>query len=194
MKQLEGFYRKKSLYINMGYCTIRIYLASQDMTMIVTKFGKFRYNRFPMGMCASGDIFRDKVDELLSDNKDVKTYIYDILVFSMDSFEIHIDQLRIISGRLRTSGLKVNENKCSFGLKEIIYLGYVITREGIKPNPKKVQGIMDLVRTDTTTEARELVGMVQYYMDIWTRRSHVLDTLTEVASVPKGRKHCGMTR
>ena len=164
------------------------------MTMIVTKFGKFRYNRFPMGMCASGDIFRDKVDELLSDNKDVKTYIYDILVFSMDSFEIHIDQLRIISGRLRTSGLKVNENKCSFGLKEIIYLGYVITREGIKPNPKKVQGIMDLVRTDPTTEARELVGMVQYYMEIWTRRSHVLDTLTEVASVPKGRKHCGMTR
>ena len=51
MKQLEGFYRKKSLYINMGYCTIRIYLASQDMTTIVTEYGKFRYNRLPMGMC-----------------------------------------------------------------------------------------------------------------------------------------------
>ena len=50
------------------------------MPEIVTKFGRFRYNRFPMGMCASGDIFQAKVDKLLGDIEDVKTYIYDILV------------------------------------------------------------------------------------------------------------------
>ena len=59
-----------------------------------------------------------------------------------------------------TSGLKANAHKCSFGLKEIPYLGYVITREGIKPDPKKVQGIMDLKRPSTTTEERALIGMV----------------------------------
>ena len=37
------------------------------MTTIVTEFGKFRYNRLPMAMCASGDIFQDKVDKILSD-------------------------------------------------------------------------------------------------------------------------------
>ena len=50
----------------------------------------------------------------------------------------------IISGRLRAAGLKVNVPKFSFGLKNIPYLGYIITREGIKPDPKKVQGIMYL--------------------------------------------------
>ena len=50
----------------------------------------------------------------------------------------------IISGRLRAAGLKVNVPKFSFGLKKIPYLGYIITREGIKPDPKKVQGIMYL--------------------------------------------------
>ena len=45
---------------------------------------------------------------------------------------------------LRTVGLKFNAPKCSFELKEIIYLDYVITKEGIKPNPNKFQGIMYL--------------------------------------------------
>ena len=60
--------------------------------------------------------------------------------------------MSIIFGRLCAAGLKVNAPKCSFGLKEIPYLGYVLTREGIQPNPKKVKGIMDLRRPTTTTE------------------------------------------
>ena len=131
------------------------------MTMTVTEFGKFRYNCLPMGMYNLEDIFQDKVDKLLGDIEGVKTYIDDILVLSKDRFEKHIDQLRIIFGRLRASGLKINEPKCSFLLKEIPYLGYVVTREGIKPDPKKVQGIMDLFRPSATTESRAHIGMVQ---------------------------------
>ena len=112
----------------MGYYTIKISLASQDMTTIVTEFGKFRYNRLPMGMCSSGDIFQSKVDKLISDIEGVKTYIDDILVLSKDCFRNHIEQLRIIFGRLHAAGLKFNAPKCSFWLKEIPYLGYVITR------------------------------------------------------------------
>ena len=61
--------------------------------------------------------------------------------------------------RLIAAVLKGNEPKCSFGLKDIPYIGYVITREGIKPDPKKVQGIMDTRRPSTTTE----VQVMGYY-------------------------------
>ena len=64
--------------------------------------------------------------------------------------------------RLRSEGLKVNAPKFSFGLKYIPYLGFVITREGIKNDLKKVRGIIDLGRPDTTTYAQELIGVVQY--------------------------------
>ena len=111
-----------------------------------------------------------------------------MLVLIKDSFEKHAYQLRIICGRLRAEGLKVNGPKCSFGLKDIPYLGYIITREGIKPDPNKDQGNMDLGRPPTTTEARALVGMVHYYRNMWTRLSHILDPLTEASSGPKGRK------
>ena len=159
MQQLEGFQYATTLYI--GYYNIRLYPSSQYTKMIVTEFGKFRYNHLPMGICSSEDIFQSKVDEILSDIEGVKTYIDDILVLSKYFFRKHIKQLRKISGRLRTAGLKVNAPKCIFGLKEIPYIGCVITGEGIKPNPKKVQGIMDIGRPVTTTEARALIGMVQ---------------------------------
>ena len=99
----------------MGYYTIRLSPASQDMTTIITEFGKFRYNRLPMGMCDSRDIFQAKVDKLLGDIEVVKTYINDILVLSKDCFGNHIEHLIMIFSRLRDSGLKVNSPNCSFG-------------------------------------------------------------------------------
>ena len=67
MQQLEGFQYTTALYINMGYYMVRLSPASQYTTTIVTEFGKLRYNRLPMGMCASGDIFQAKIDKLLGD-------------------------------------------------------------------------------------------------------------------------------
>ena len=126
MQQLEVFHYATALDINMGYYTIRLSSASQDMMMIVAEFGKFEYNRLPMGIWDSGDIFQSKVGELLSDIEGVKTYIGDILVLSKDWFTKHIAQMRTIFGRLHAAVLKVNSHKCSFGLKYITYLGYVI--------------------------------------------------------------------
>ena len=76
----------------------------------------------------------------------------DILVLGKEIFSNHIKQPRVIFGRLCTVGLKGNYTKCSFGLKCIPSLFYVINQYGIKPDPKKVQGIMDIRRPTTITE------------------------------------------
>ena len=123
MQKLEVFQYGTALDLNMGYYTIRISPASQYKTTIFTESGKFRYIRLPMGMCASRDIFQAKVDELLGNIKGVKTHIDDILVLRNYGFKNHIEKLRIISFRLRATGLKVNAPRCSFGLKDIPYLG-----------------------------------------------------------------------
>ena len=122
MQQLEGFQYATSLDLNMGYYTVRISPATQDMATIVTESWKFKYNCLPMGMCVSGNIFQAKVEKLLGDVKGVKTYIDDILVLGKDRFENHIEHPRIIFGRLRAAGLNVNAPTCSFGLNEIPYL------------------------------------------------------------------------
>ena len=113
--QLGGFHYATALDLNMGYYKIRIYPASQDITTIVTEFGKFRYNRLPMFMFASGDILQSKVDNLLGYIKGVNTYICDILVLGKDSFKNKIYQVRIIFGRLCNAGLKSMRLSTVFG-------------------------------------------------------------------------------
>ena len=58
IQQLYGLQYTTALYLNMVYCAIRLSLASQDMMKIVTGFGKFRYNCFPMVMWDPGDILK----------------------------------------------------------------------------------------------------------------------------------------
>ena len=82
MQQLEVLQYVAVLDLNMRYYTIRFSPGRQYMTVIVIEFGKFRYNRLPMGMCASAYISQAKVDELLGDIEDIKTYIDDILVLN----------------------------------------------------------------------------------------------------------------
>ena len=91
-----------------------------------------------MGMCDLGDIIQAKVDNLLGDIEGVKNYIDGIIILSRDCFRKHIDQMIMIFGRLCAESFNINAPKYSFGLKEINYLCYVITREGIKPDPKKL--------------------------------------------------------
>ena len=69
-----------ALYIILRYYTIRLLPTCQYMMTIVNEFGKFKYNRLPVGMCASGYSLQAKLDKMLSNIEVVKTYIDEILV------------------------------------------------------------------------------------------------------------------
>ena len=152
MKKLEGLKIATALDINMVYYTIRLDAKSKDRTTILMEFGKFQYSFLSIGMGISGDIFQTKVKKLLGDIERVKAYIENIIVLDKGKFADHVGQLRFYFSRIRKSGLKIRSKKCIFILKEIPYLGYVITREGVKHNHKKIQGIVYLQRPKTTTK------------------------------------------
>jgi hypothetical protein len=85
------------------------------------------------------------------------------------------------------AGLKVNAAKSSFCAHEIEYLGYILTRDGIKPQPKKVQAILALNPPNNVKELRHFPGMVQYYQDMWARHSEMLAPLTDEKQKPPKR-------
>ncbi|GFH61806.1 hypothetical protein CTEN210_18281 [Chaetoceros tenuissimus] len=187
LQQLEGFTFATALDLNMGYYTIPLAECSKDVTTIVTEFGKFRYTCLPMGMVVSGDVFQSKIYDLIGDIEGVRTYIDDILCIGTGTFDEHLSQLEEIFQRFENAGLKVNASKCSFGLQEIPYLGYIISKEGLRPDPKKVQGIVDLHKPQTAKEMKSLIGMIQFYRDMWRRRSHILSPLIDAAAGKKGK-------
>ena len=89
------------------------------------------------------------------------------MVLRKDDFTKHIELLRVIFTRLCSTGIKANTHKCSFGLKNIPYPGHIITWEGIIPDSNT-----------TTTELQVLIGIFQYYRDMWLRRLYALAPLT----------------
>ena len=105
-------------------------------------------------------IHNEQQKELKKKKPTLKTLINDILCIGKSSFADHIKQLEEIFRRFLKAGLKVNAAKCSFGLKEVPYLGYIISMDGVKPNPKKIQGIMDLTKPQTAKEMKSLIGMI----------------------------------
>ena len=139
-----------------------------------------------MGVACSPDIFQAKIYELLGDIEGTKAYIDDILCVQKGNYDQHLEQLEEVFKRCRRVNLKLNVNKCRFGRNEIDYLGYIVTPQGIRPNPKKVKAIQALERPTTVTQVRRLIGMVQYYRDLWPKRSHILEPFTAVSS---GKKH-----
>ena len=76
--------------------------------------------------------------------------------------------------------MKCNIDKCVFAAPQVEYLGYLLTREGIKPLPNKVQAILNLEPPKNVREVRKFLGIVQYYRDLWQKRSHILAPLTNL--------------
>jgi len=93
--------------------------------------------------------------------------------FTRGTLEDHLDKLREVLRRLRDAGLKVNAAKSFLCTHKIEYLGYILTRGGIKPQQKKVQAILVINLRNTVKELRRFLGMVQYYRGTWAKRSEM---------------------
>jgi RNase H-like domain found in reverse transcriptase/Reverse transcriptase (RNA-dependent DNA polymerase) len=143
---------------------------------------KYRYCRLPMGLIGSPDIVQAIINDIMRDLPNVRAYLDDILVTTAGSFEDHLKHVELVLQHLTDAGFAVKHRKSSFAVTEIDYLGYWITRHGIQPQPTKVEAIMQLTPPTTKRQLRQFLGMINYYRDMWRRRSHILAPLTVMCS------------
>jgi hypothetical protein len=88
---------------------------------------------------------------------------------------------KVLEG-LQKENFRANLRKCYFGEAKIDYLGYEITRDGIQPQPKKVEAILKLIQPKTKRQLTHFLGMTTYYRDMWQKRSHMLAPLAGLVS------------
>ena len=100
--------------------------------------------RLPMVVVCSPDIFQPKMSELMATLEFVQTYLDDLLCISKGNLTYHLAKLRRVLIRLPDAGLIVNACKSCFCAIETEYLGYILSQDGVKPQPKKVQAILAL--------------------------------------------------
>ena len=108
-------------------------------------------------------------------------YLDDILVCSR-TFHEHLQHLNLVIERLRQAGLTLKPQKCFFLLKEVHYLGHLISREGIAPDPAKTQKVREFPVPTDIAKVRQFVGLASYYrrfMPGYARIANPLHALTK---------------
>ncbi len=180
--KLEGFRYATSLDLNMGYYHIELSPDAKKLCTIILPFGKYEYQRLPMGIAGSPDVFQEKMSDLMQDLDFVRVYLDDLLTITKGDFNDHLQKLERVLDKLNKAGLKVNAKKSFFGKSELEYLGYWITRDGIQPVKSKVDAMLKIAPPKNKKELRGFIGLVNYYRDMWARRSHVLAPLAVLTS------------
>jgi hypothetical protein len=104
--KLKGFQYATSLDLNMGYYHIELSPDSKWLCTIVLPWGKYEYQKLPMGLCNSPNIFQEKMSSTLFGDLDfIRTYIGDLLVLTKSDWQDHLCHLDIILHHLQQAGL-----------------------------------------------------------------------------------------
>ncbi|XP_052171604.1 uncharacterized mitochondrial protein AtMg00860-like [Diospyros lotus] len=118
----------------------------------------------PFGLTNALGVFMDLMNRVFYEYMDkfVIVFIDDILVYSR-SEEEHEKHLRVVLGILKENKLFAKFKKCEFWLERVVFLGQVVTAQGIEVDPSKVEAVLNWLRPTNVNEVRSFLGLVGYY-------------------------------
>ena len=145
-----------------GYYHMVLSKESRPKTAFVSSYGKWEFKRCPFGLAQAPAYFQRLVNEVLSGLTFAFGYLDDILIFSPDMIS-HLEHLRLLFERLRTTDLKLKEVKCNFLKRHIQYLGHIVLGEGITPLPEKLNSVQKMPLPKTPKEIKQFLGLIGYY-------------------------------
>jgi len=153
-----------TLDLASGYWQIPLKPEDREKTAFCTRQGNFEFRVMPMGLVNASYSFQKMMQLVLSGLQwqICMVYLDDIIVYSK-SFQKHLENLRSVFDRFRHEGLRLKPKKCHFCKPEVLYLGHVIGKDGIRPNPVKIEVITNYPVPCNCDEVRSFVALVSYY-------------------------------
>jgi hypothetical protein len=127
------------------YNQIMVHLDEQEKKTFTTPWGTFMYAKIPFELMNAGETFQRAMDIAFVDEKDkfIVIYLDDITVY-LGSDEEHLKHLRRTFEKCRKFSISLNPEKSNFGMEEGKLLGHIISKEGIKIDPNRVEEILKI--------------------------------------------------
>jgi hypothetical protein len=153
-----------ALDLQSGFWQIRMAPENMKKTALITKSGLYEWTVMPFGLKNATSTFTRTMFEVFKDlgDKFLKVFVDDLNVHS-ENWEDHLQHLGAVFSKLKEVNLKLNPGKCCFAAKSIVFLGHVVSREGTKPDPGKIDAVLRFPTPKTVTNVRSFLGLTGYY-------------------------------
>lgn len=153
-----------TLDLQSGYWQVPINPTDKEKTAFVTPGGLWQFNVMPFGLTNAPATF-ERLMELVLKGLPWQTclmYLDDVIIHSK-MFDVHIQNLKDVFNRLKLANLKLNPNKCNLFQREVIYLGHIVSCDGIKTDPSKSECVRLWPKPKNVHELRSFLGLCSYY-------------------------------
>jgi phage FluMu protein gp41 len=147
------------LYMFSGYHQIRVWREGEEKTSFITPFGTFCFVRMPQGIKNAGCTFLRMIPIVLHPQlqRNILAYVDDIVVKSIQRRD-HISDLAETFVNLRVANLRLNPEKCVFGIHKKKVLGCLISTKGIEANPDKIKALIEIQDPVSVKNVQKLTG------------------------------------
>ena len=144
-----------------GYNQIPMYGPDQEHTSFITDRGLYCYIGMPFGLLNAGATYQRLVNMMFEKQigKTMEVYVDDMLVKSREASD-HIGHLAEMFSILRKYRMKLNPQKCVFGVESGKFLGFIVNHRGIEANPTKIQALINMRSPRNVKEVQSLTGRV----------------------------------
>jgi hypothetical protein len=163
-EQFAGAQVFSVLDLKSAYFQIPLSDRSRRITAFCTPFGLYEFCKLPMGVSVGSQGLSRVVDQLFGDikGKFVFNFLDDLVVYSKSLAE-HTNHVRMVLNKLREAGFTLNPEKVTLAAREIQYLGHLISAEGIRVLPDRIDTIRKFPRPVNLRSVRRFLGMVGFY-------------------------------
>ena len=144
-----------------GYWQLKLDDKSSYLTTFNTPHGRYRFKRLPFGLVCAQDYFQMKMDQIFEGIQGVTPLVDDVLIAGSTQEE-HDKTLMKALERARERNLKLNPEKLTVGVQQVDYFGHLVTSEGLKPDPTKVNAIVNMPAPTDKKELSTILGMITY--------------------------------
>ena len=144
-----------------GFWQLRLGKESSKLLTFNSCFGRYQYPRLPFGVSPTPEIYQRKMHEMFDDIEGVEIVMDDILVHGRIDSE-HDARLEQVLLRCRKNNLKLNPKKLRLKTKQVEYIGHVLTENGLQPDPKKIDAVINFPAPVDKQELQRFLGMINY--------------------------------
>ena len=167
-KALDRWDRAKrftQLDLTSAYHQMRIKEGDEWKTAFRTRYGHFEYYVMPFGLSNAPASFQGYINKILAKKLDVFVIVYlnDILIYTKDERQGHMEAVRWVLDLLRKNGLFANLKKCWFHQDEVRFLGYVVSAQGVRMEDERIEAVRNWPEPKSVRDIQVFLGFANFY-------------------------------